>query len=87
MNNDEVLVIGHRNPDIDSICSAIAYADYKVKTGLTSAQAARCGDLNERIEFVLAAFSAPPPRLVTDVSPRVSDIMQSDLVFWARPRH
>jgi len=54
----EVLVIGHRNPDTDAICSAIGYAEFKRRTGLTQAVAARCGDTNDRIDFVLRHFGA-----------------------------
>ena len=49
----EVLVIGHRNPDTDAICSAIGYAEFKRRTGMRDVVAARCGDTNERIDFVL----------------------------------
>ena len=52
----EVLVIGHRNPDTDSICSAIAYAEFKRQMGMPNAIAARCGDTNDRIDFVLRTF-------------------------------
>lgn len=80
----EVLVIGHRNPDADAICSAIGYADFKRRTGLTEAVAARCGDTNERIDFILHSFGVPPPRFVPDVSPKVRDVMQRD-VFSVAP--
>ncbi len=73
----EVFVIGHRNPDTDAICSAIGYAEFKRRTGLPEAVAARCGDTNERIDFVLHAFGVPAPRFVADVSPKVRDVMQS----------
>jgi manganese-dependent inorganic pyrophosphatase len=76
----EVLVIGHRNPDTDAICSAIGYAEFKRRTGLENAVAARCGDTNERIDFVLASFGVPAPRFVADVSPKVRDVMISDVV-------
>jgi manganese-dependent inorganic pyrophosphatase len=72
----EVLVIGHRNPDTDAICSAIGYAEFKRLTGLSEAVAARCGDTNDRIDFVLRTFGVPPPRFVADVSPRVRDVME-----------
>ena len=72
----EILVIGHRNPDTDAICSAIGYAEFKRRTGLTEAVAARCGDTNDRIDFVLNTFGVPPPKFVADVSPKVSDVMQ-----------
>lgn len=72
----EVLVIGHRNPDTDAICSAIGYAEFKRRTGMREAVAARCGDTNDRIDFVLESFGVPPPRFVANVSPKVSDVMQ-----------
>lgn len=76
----EVFVIGHRNPDTDSICSAIGYAEFKRRTGLADAVAARCGDTNERIDFVLNTFGVPAPRFVADVTPRVRDVMQTNIV-------
>ena len=71
----EILVIGHRNPDTDSICSAIGYAEFKRRTGMPEAVAARCGDTNDRIDFVLRTFGFPPPRFVADVTPKVRDVM------------
>jgi manganese-dependent inorganic pyrophosphatase len=76
----EILVIGHRNPDPDAICSAIGYAEFKRRTGMREAVAARCGDTNERIDFILNTFCVPPPRFVADVSPRVSDVMESHVL-------
>ncbi len=76
----EVLVIGHRNPDTDSICSAIAYAEFKRQTGMPNAIAARCGDTNDRIDFVLRKFGFSAPRFVADVSPKVRDVMQENVV-------
>ncbi|HEY3914261.1 MAG TPA: putative manganese-dependent inorganic diphosphatase, partial [Verrucomicrobiae bacterium] len=81
----EVLVIGHRNPDTDAICSAIGYAEFKRRTGLSEAVAARCGDTNERIDFVLRSFGVPAPRFVPDVSPKVRDVMQRE-VFSVAPQ-
>jgi manganese-dependent inorganic pyrophosphatase len=75
----EVLVIGHRNPDTDAICSAIGYAEFKRRTGMESAVAARCGDTNDRIDFVLQTFGVPAPRFVADVSPKVRDVMQTQV--------
>ena len=72
----EILVIGHRNPDTDSICSAIGYAEFKRLQGETRVIAARCGDINDRINFVLREFGMAPPRFVADVSPKVRDVMQ-----------
>jgi len=76
----EVLVIGHRNPDTDAICSAIGYAEYKRRTGMPEAVAARCGDLNDRIEFVLETFGVPAPKFVASVSPKVRDVMQRSVL-------
>jgi manganese-dependent inorganic pyrophosphatase len=74
---NEILVIGHRNPDTDAICSAIGYAEFKRCTGMPQAVAARCGDTNDRIDFVLRTFGVPAPRFVADVSPKVGDVMQA----------
>jgi manganese-dependent inorganic pyrophosphatase len=80
----EVLVIGHRNPDTDAICSAIGYAEFKRRTGMPEAVAARCGDTNDRIDFVLHSFGMPAPRFVADVAPKVRDVMQPE-VFSVTP--
>src|SRR5262245_31943634 len=76
----EILVIGHRNPDTDAICSAIGYAEFKRRTGVPDVVAARCGDTNDRIDFVLNSFGVPAPRFVADVSPRIRDVMHRNLV-------
>ncbi len=76
----EVLVIGHRNPDTDAICSAIGYAEFKRRTGMPEAVAARCGDTNDRIDFVLNTFGVPAPRFVSTVSPTIADVMQRDIM-------
>ena len=68
-----VNVIGHRHPDTDSICSALAYAYLKNQLG-GNCEARRAGQLNRETEFVLNYFEAEPPRLCTDVSPQVKDI-------------
>ncbi|WP_196604760.1 putative manganese-dependent inorganic diphosphatase [Pectinatus haikarae] len=69
-----IYVIGHRNPDTDSICSAISYANFKRSLG-TDAVAARAGKINKETEFALNYFNMKSPELVTDIYPRVSDIM------------
>jgi manganese-dependent inorganic pyrophosphatase len=76
----EVFVIGHRNPDTDAICSAIGYAEFKRRTDMPEAVAARCGDTNERIDFVLKTFDVPSPRFIADVSPKVRDVMQAEVL-------
>ena len=76
----EILVIGHKNPDTDAICSAIGYAEFKRRTGMTEAIAARCGDTNDRIDFVLNTFGVPAPKFVADVAPKISDVMQRKIL-------
>lgn len=71
----ETLVIGHRNPDMDSICSALGYAHLKRLQGWTNVIAGRAGTLNARIEFVLRKFGVIEPLHVTDVTPQVRDVM------------
>jgi manganese-dependent inorganic pyrophosphatase len=71
----KTIVIGHRNPDMDSVCSAVAYAALKTRLGHPDVQAARAGALNERISFVLEKFGVPQPEFLPDVTPRVRDAM------------
>jgi manganese-dependent inorganic pyrophosphatase len=80
MSEGELLVIGHRNPDTDAICSAIGYAEFKRRTGSPHAQAARCGDTNARIDYVLETFGLPAPRFISDVSPKVRDVMADQVI-------
>lgn len=70
-----IYIIGHRNPDADSICSAIAYAAFKQARGEHGYVAARCGNSNARIDAILARFHTPLPLYLGDVSPRVRDLM------------
>ena len=78
MNQQEkgkVMVIGHRNPDTDSICSAIAYANLKNKTSDgTVYEACRAGEPNQETAYVLKRFQMKAPRRCLDVSPQVQDI-------------
>jgi manganese-dependent inorganic pyrophosphatase len=60
-----VYVVGHKNPDTDSVCSSIAYAELKKRLG-TDAVAARQGELNPETKFVLEKFGFPEPELLTD---------------------
>ncbi|OUN21838.1 inorganic pyrophosphatase [Flavonifractor sp. An82] len=79
MNNQENLraikVIGHRNPDTDSICSAIAYSRLKnILDPDRPCKPCRAGLLNRETEFVLDYFHVPAPQLYTDVSPQIRDV-------------
>jgi manganese-dependent inorganic pyrophosphatase len=73
-------IIGHKNPDADSICSAIAYAAYKEARNLPGYIAARCGNSNARIDAILNRFEHPLPLLLTDVTPRVRDVMVNNVI-------
>ncbi len=79
----QTIVIGHRNPDMDSICSAIAYAELKRKLGMTDVVAARAGNTNERIDFVLHKFGVAAPQFVSDLTPTVADVMETKIVSVA----
>ena len=71
-------VFGHRNPDTDSLCSAIAYAHLKQALGHTQVFPARLGPINKETQFVLDTFQVDLPELIKDVKPQVSDLVLSD---------
>lgn len=72
-------IVGHRNPDADAICSAIAYAAFKHARGERGYIAARCGNSNARIDTILARFRTPLPFYLSDISPRVRDLMATEV--------
>ena len=74
---EPIYIFGHKNPDADAICSALAYEAYKHAIGQTEYVAARCGNSNARIDAILDRFQTPLPRFIGDVTPRVSNIMQT----------
>ena len=69
-----VFVIGHKNPDTDSICSAIAYAYLKNEVHGGGYVAARAGQINQETQYVLNFFQAEAPVYVEDVMTQVRDI-------------
>jgi manganese-dependent inorganic pyrophosphatase len=69
-----VLVFGHRNPDTDAICSALAYADFLRRTTRPDAVAACCGTPNQRTEFALKKAGLANPRIIMDIRPEVEDV-------------
>lgn len=69
-----IYTIGHRNPDTDSICSAIGYANLKQALG-ENVVPARAGKINAETKFVLEKFGMEAPKLLTDLYPRVRDVM------------
>lgn len=69
-----VYIIGHKNPDTDSICSAIAYAELKNRLYGGGYCAARAGQINQETQYVLNFFQVPAPKYVADVMTDVRDI-------------
>ncbi|MGG4488830.1 manganese-dependent inorganic pyrophosphatase [Metabacillus idriensis] len=74
---EKVLIFGHKNPDTDTICSAIAYADLKTKLGL-DAEPVRLGEINGETQFALTAFGIETPRFVETVANEVSQVILVD---------
>ena len=72
--NRKTMVIGHRNPDTDSICSAICYANLKQAVTGEEYMPARAGHVSGETQFVLDYFGAEEPQLVEDVRTQVRDI-------------
>lgn len=70
-----IYVIGHKNPDTDSIVSAIAYANLKQELGITNCFPARVGKINLQTEYILNRFSLPLPHFISDLNPRVRNFM------------
>ncbi len=81
MNNNEITyVVGHRNPDSDSICSAIAYAELRRLQGEQQVRAARAGNINQQTEFILDRLDIHIPELLTDVHPRIKDVVSDEVI-------
>lgn len=74
MKKRKVWVLGHKNPDTDSVCSAIAYAHLKNQTGTDEYIPVRPGHMSEETHYVLNYFKVPKPKYVTNVQSQVSDI-------------
>lgn len=74
-NQDKIFVIGHKNPDTDSICSAIAYADIKNRTSQSKKYIPmRAGQINEETQYVLNRFGVNPPAYITNIGTQVKDM-------------
>ncbi|UTT42723.1 manganese-dependent inorganic pyrophosphatase [Exiguobacterium aurantiacum] len=72
-----VLVFGHKNPDTDTICSALAYAELKKKLGM-DAEAVRLGEVNGETQYALDHFRVKAPRLVERVSDEANSVILVD---------
>lgn len=77
----EVVVVGHKNPDTDSVASAIALAELLNSKGLFNAVPARVGNLTPETRYILDVCGFKEPMLVTDVRPRVSNIMTKNVTY------
>ena len=74
VSNNKVYVVGHKNPDTDSICSAIAYANLKSKITGEDYSPRRAGQLNEETQYVLDHFQVEAPKLLSDLRVQVKDV-------------
>ena len=74
-NQEKIFVIGHKNPDTDSICSAIAYCDIKNRTSQKQKFVPkRAGQINEETEYVLSRFGVQPPGYLSNIGTQVKDM-------------
>lgn len=74
LKENKTFVIGHKNPDTDSICSAIAYAALKNKTEEGSFVAKRAGEVNNETKYVLDFFGVETPEFISHVGTQVKDV-------------
>ena len=74
VNENKIYVVGHKNPDTDSICSAIAYAALKKELTGKDYVARRAGRLNEETQYVLEYFGVEVPKLLSDLRVQVRDV-------------
>ncbi|MFB4169475.1 manganese-dependent inorganic pyrophosphatase [Virgibacillus sp. JSM 102003] len=74
---DKTLIFGHKNPDTDTICSALAYADLKNKLGF-DAEPARLGSVSKETQFALDYFSVDAPQFIEKVDEDVKDVILVD---------
>lgn len=74
-----VYIVGHKNPDTDSICAAVAYATLKEELGMTVV-ACRAGEINRETGFVLDYFGVESPVLLPDLHSRVKDLLNGDKI-------
>jgi len=84
MSTDPIYVIGHRNPDTDAICSAIGYAAFLRDVRGMDAEAACCGEVSVRTNWVLQQAGVQAPKLLLDVRPTAATICRKE-VLTAKP--
>ena len=81
---DIVFVSGHKNPDSDSICSAIAYADYLFRIGRYNAVPVRLGEINKETEYILKRFHTEIPVLLKTVKQTVEDLEYDKVTVFSK---
>ena len=69
-----VIVVGHKNPDTDSICSAICYANLKRKLTGNDYIPCRAGEVNNETQYVLERFGVEAPQFIDSLEPRITDV-------------
>ncbi len=74
----DIYIFGHMNPDTDSICSTLAYANLKEKLGYKNIHPCRLGNLNKESTFVLDFLNVEAPELFESVKPTISDLSYYD---------
>ncbi|MCR6097896.1 manganese-dependent inorganic pyrophosphatase [Salipaludibacillus agaradhaerens] len=77
MSTDKVLVFGHQNPDTDTICSALVYADLKQQLGM-NVEAVRLGEVGAETQYALDEFGVDAPRYVKEVANEVDKVILVD---------
>src|SRR5699024_10204423 len=77
MDMGKRLIFGHKSPDTDTICSALAYADLKQKLG-HDAEPARLGEVNKETQFALDYFNVEAPQLIDKVDENAADVILVD---------
>ncbi len=85
-NQEKIFVIGHKNPDTDSICSAIAYADIKNRTMQEKKYVPkRAGQINEETQYVLNYFGVQAPGYIGNIGTQVKDMDIRSARRWTKP--
>ena len=87
-DKNKIYVVGHKNPDTDSICSAIAYAALKTKITGKFYEPRRAGQLNEETQYVLERFHVKTPRLLSDLREQIKDVeLKAGIEYTYAPGH
>lgn len=78
--SNPIYVIGHKNPDTDAICSALAYAWFLRHYGQPEVEAACCGEINARAQYALGEAGLPHPKLIMDVRPTIGQLAHRNII-------